>query len=290
MNIIELKNSKNFLEIFLDNISTIFIILNSNGVIVETNKAFLETFSMNKEDIVGKKFSDLMKCKYEDEDKCLINGEIDEKKVVSYEIDIDKKNIEKHFSLRVKDVDFQNEIMKLIILEDLTELIEKKDELKKLATIDDLTNIYNRRYILKKLEAEMKRAKRYNHPLSIVLIDIDDFKNINDNYGHLLGDYILIETSKIMKNHIRETDYIGRLSGEEFLIILPETKIENAFMCGERIRLVIKDLELEGYNQMLSISGGLVAYDYEDSLKEFVNKAERLLYKAKNNGKNIIEI
>ncbi len=290
MRITELKNSKNFLEILLDNIKTIFMILDNNGIIVETNKAFLDTFSIEEEKTIGIKFSDLIKCKCQSEGNCLINSEEDEKRIVTYEINVNGNEVEKHFLSRIKDVDFQDEKMKLVILEDVTKLIEKKNKLEKLATIDDLTNIYNRRYILEKLEVEMKRAKRYNHSLSIILIDIDDFKSINDNYGHLLGDYILIETSKIMKNHLRETDYLGRLGGEEFLIILPETKIENAFMCGERIRLVIKDTELEGYNQMLSISGGLVTYNYEDNLKEFINKADKLLYTAKGNGKNIIEI
>lgn len=290
MKITELKNSKNFLELLLDNIKTIFMILDVSGFIVETNKAFLETFSLSEDEVIGKRFVELIKCRCENKGNCLENSNNDKNKIVTYEAIINDSIVEKHFLSRVKDVDFQNEKMKLVILEDLTELIEKKNKLEKLATIDDLTNIFNRRYILEKLESEIKRAKRYEHPLSIILIDIDDFKNINDNYGHLLGDYILMEASKIMKGHIRETDYIGRLGGEEFLIILPETKIENAFMCGERIRLVIKDTNLEGYNQALSISGGLVSYNYKDTLNEFINKADKLLYKAKDNGKNLIEI
>ena len=105
----------------------------------------------------------------------------------------------------------------------------------------------------------MERSKRYNHQFSIILLDIDDFKGINDTYGHTIGDIVLKQLSEIIKNEVRDIDKVGRYGGEEFIIILPETKIENAKKLAERIRTRIseKELKISDYKISVTISAGI---------------------------------
>lgn len=293
MKINELTNSKNFLEILLNNIQSVIFIVNKNLEIQEVNNVFLDTFSLTEKDVIGNKCFDLFDCFNKTDnvncDKCKLLKDANKDKTISKEIILNGNKITKHFLFKAQEVEFKDKEMVLVILDDVTELVRKTKELEKLATIDELTAIYNRRFILEKLTEQMERSRRYKIPLSVLLIDIDNFKSINDNYGHIVGDYVLVESAKAMKISLRKIDYIGRLGGEEFLVILPDISLNNAYICAERIRNTVKSINLDSFNQSLSISGGLIEYNGLDSLESVIDKVDKLLYRAKNSGKDMIK-
>ena len=158
-----------------------------------------------------------------------------------------------------------------------------------LATTDFLTGIANRQQIINLLEQEFSRARRYDRPLSILVYDIDRFKEINDTYGHLAGDQMLIESSRIVKDHLRVEDHYGRLGGDEFLVICPETPAENALALGKRIQVVLSktDFLVKDKIVFFTISVGAATLSPKvSSPDEFSLLADQALYRAKNAGRN----
>lgn len=153
------------------------------------------------------------------------------------------------------------------------------------ALTDALTGLLNRHALYPILNKELDRAVRYARPFSIILFDIDEFKAVNDNYGHLEGDMVLKELSKLVNGLLRKTDYAGRWGGEEFLLILPETDTAEALMLAERIRMKIEDTFFtEVYNITASFS--VAAYRTSQNLEALLECADKALYQAKNNGRN----
>lgn len=168
----------------------------------------------------------------------------------------------------------------------LMELERKNNILLEMSSIDGLTKISNHRTLISRLTAELSEANRTGSPLSIAIFDIDDFKKVNDNNGHVIGDQVLADVANIIKNNIRETDLAGRYGGEEFMIIFPNAKVETASKVAERIRKSIEKNIF--YDEIaITISGGVKQYEGE-ILTEFVQGADRNLYEAKHNGKNQI--
>jgi two-component system cell cycle response regulator len=158
-----------------------------------------------------------------------------------------------------------------------------------LATTDFLTGIANRQQIITLLEQEFNRARRYDRPLSVLVYDIDRFKEINDTYGHLAGDQMLIESSRIVKEHLRLEDHFGRLGGDEFLIICPETPVENALTLGKRLQVVLSKTNFLVKDKIVffTISVGAAALSLKvASPDEFSLLADQALYRAKNAGRN----
>ncbi len=158
-----------------------------------------------------------------------------------------------------------------------------------LATTDFLTGMANRQQIINLLEQEFNRARRYDRPLSILIYDIDRFKEINDTYGHLAGDQMLIESSRIVKDHLRAEDHFGRLGGDEFLIICPETPVEQALALGKRIQVVLSKTDFLVKEKVIffTISIGTAALSIKiSSPDDFILHADQALYRAKNAGRN----
>jgi len=155
------------------------------------------------------------------------------------------------------------------------------DSMNKLAFKDQLTGLYNRRYIMEKLPVDLLNAKLLSKEISIII-----FKAVNDNYGHLTGDKVLIEVSEIIKRCVRISDIVGRYGGEEYLVILPDSKMEEACLVAERIRDRIQHNNFSD-GVRITISGGLAVYKGE-SLDQFLNHADMLMYQAKKNGRNQI--
>lgn len=163
-------------------------------------------------------------------------------------------------------------------------LSEQNDLLRNQAVIDGLTGLYNHRFLYEYLDGEIKRCDRYKRDLCVIMLDIDYFKNINDTYGHLTGDIILKEISQIIKDNIRQTDIAGRYGGEEFLIILTETTIEQGILAAENIRKIIEK-ENFIHNIHITVSNGIKQFNGEKG-SELVDKADKNLYIAKNSGRN----
>jgi len=170
------------------------------------------------------------------------------------------------------------------ISRDISEKKRLLEELHKQATIDDLCQIPNRRYFMNLAEKELHRAKRYHHPLSIVAIDFDNLKEINDTYSHQAGDRALSVFSKIVTTLIRDVDNIGRLGGDEFLILLPETEAHQAYHVVERIYQVLESSPIffKGENFKISISSGIASLtNWTDTLENLLSRADAALYQAK---------
>jgi len=174
------------------------------------------------------------------------------------------------------------------------DISERKLLLEKLshyATIDELTQIPNRRHFFESATKELNRSKRYHHPLSIILIDFDNLKRINDAYGHLAGDRALSVFSKIVQTLIRDIDILGRYGGDEFILLLPETDTQQAYLVMERIFKVLETSPViyKDFQFNISVSCGISSLDKgTDTLEELISRADKALYQAKSHGGKII--
>ncbi len=181
-------------------------------------------------------------------------------------------------------------------LETLTgELEEKNRVLESLVHIDGLTGVYNHRFFQDFLGKEITRATRHERPISLVLGDIDHFKNFNDTYGHQVGDFILKEVCTVAQDSLREHDIIARYGGEEFVFVLPETDTEGAKLVAERLRSVIADHQFKGddtsYQVTMSLGVATMSPEGETFKKnEFIGFADEALFNAKQRGRNRVEI
>jgi two-component system cell cycle response regulator len=166
-------------------------------------------------------------------------------------------------------------------------------KLQKLATTDGLTKLYNSRSFYSQLELEVDRYNRYKHPLSLLLLDIDNFKEFNDNFGHLEGDKVLVRFSQIIKSCLRTNDSAYRYGGEEFTVILPETNGDEAKTVAQRIR---SSLESEKFkpipdkNAKITISIGVTQYFPKEELSAFIRRADKAMYLSKKNGRNRVSV
>jgi diguanylate cyclase (GGDEF)-like protein/PAS domain S-box-containing protein len=168
---------------------------------------------------------------------------------------------------------------------------ELEAELERLAITDELTNAFNRRHMLTQLEAYLAEHVRYGVPFSLVSIDIDHFKSVNDNYGHLLGDKVLVGFAQIVMGRIRKTDFFARVGGEEFLLLMPHTELSDAAKFAEDIRVSVEKHQFktaEGYRFNVTISAGVVECSSQtiSVVEEILRVCDRLLYHAKNDGRN----
>ncbi len=168
--------------------------------------------------------------------------------------------------------------------------IRVQQGLEGLAFTDGMTGLHNFRYFRNHLEDEMKRSARYKRPLSLIILDVDDFKRVNDRYGHQAGDRLLIAISSVMQASVRETDLLARYGGEEFIIISPETLTEEAVVVTERIRLAVEAEEFDldpGVSVCVTVSAGVATYPVhalDDA--SLLHAADHALYRAKELGKN----
>ncbi|MDD5449100.1 MAG: GGDEF domain-containing protein [Candidatus Omnitrophica bacterium] len=160
-----------------------------------------------------------------------------------------------------------------------------------LSITDSLTGLYDHKYLMRRLGEEIERSKRYLRPLSLLMLDIDRFKNYNDSFGHQAGDAILIELARMFKVSCRKIDIIARYGGEEFAVIMPEIKKENALALAERLRKKAEEMKVRGDRKVtLSVGAGFFDGFSTDFTKEnFIKMADEALYRAKTKGRNRVE-
>lgn len=175
------------------------------------------------------------------------------------------------------------------------DLKRANDSLRELAFRDELTGLYNHRYFQEVLESEVQRSTRYNHPVSLLLLDIDNFKTINDTYGHVAGDLMLKEISKVMIKLVRHCDIVARYGGEEFTIILPDTSTTGAKVLAQRVRRGIEQHQVKDNSELMSVtvSVGVASTDMDSVEKtrmSLIAQSDQALYRAKRSGKNRVEL
>jgi diguanylate cyclase (GGDEF)-like protein len=176
-------------------------------------------------------------------------------------------------------------------LTDLSRLVVDQLELRRIATIDSLTGALTRHAFLPALEAEAAMAKRFMRPLSVIILDADFFKKINDTYGHAGGDIVLQNIAAICKSALRVNDSFGRLGGEEFAIVLPETSLPQAIGIAERLRLAMRVslIPWEGEQINFTCSFGVAEFSGADpDAAAFIGRADRALYQAKQQGRDMV--
>lgn len=174
------------------------------------------------------------------------------------------------------------------IVRDVSERKKYENLLRELAGTDSLTGLFNRRKMLEEIHIEAVRSTRRGKSFSLILLDIDLFKGINDKYGHECGDYVLVAISEIFKTKLREQDLCCRWGGEEFLILLPETEAEGGEISAEKLRLAVLDHKFiyKNENIPVSITLGVSRYRENQTIEECINLADIALYRGKNAGRN----
>lgn len=176
-----------------------------------------------------------------------------------------------------------------IILSQNKNLERDREEFRKLSILDELTGVFNRRHIVTSLQEEMNQFFLLKRKFSLILLDVDFFKKINDTFGHPAGDLVLKEVVNVICSCLRSADQVGRYGGEEFVVILPNADKNNAFKIAERIRIKVASYRFSDPTlPSATISGGIAEIREYDSMDSLLERADQNLYKAKNSGRNKI--
>ena len=267
--------------VLVENMNEGVIVLDVNHRIVDINPAALKLVNASTSDTIGMPVNQILP------DWARVMPDL--KDVNQTQMDIQMEDA--HINLGVSPLfDESNHFVgRLIMLRDITTWKMAQKELEKLAHIDDLTGTFNRRSFFEKANFEINRAMRHKHPLSVVMIDIDHFKVVNDRYGHPTGDQVLVKLSELCSKNIRDCDVFARFGGEEFALLMPETNMETAFEVSERLRLKIENstIQVDKQRIQVTISLGISEFDGEaDTLDKFLRRADQALYQAKQLGRN----
>ncbi len=252
--------------------------------ILEVSTAFENASGYSKEELVGQPMNII---RHEKTKKEFF------KKMWNFLLDNDNWSGELHnkkkdgteFWLEQNIIVIRNENQEIESFVSVGQDITFKKELEKLSSIDKLTGILNRRKLDEFLAYELSVTKRYSKNLSLIIVDIDHFKDVNDNYGHQMGDKVLFKITKLITNLIRESDVFGRFGGEEFLIICPETNKDQAFILAEKLRNEVANYNFDKIGQK-TISLGIGQFTTDDTEETLIKKADIALYESKNNGRN----
>lgn len=276
----------------LDNLQSYVYIKDSESRYVYANKHTLDLFGCTAEDLhlAGDSnfFPPDVVQLLRKVDLRVLSGESTEEEII-----VDDGKSEKKVYLEIKTPIYSDNDPDLIIgvlgiSTDITyqKLLEEKAL--KLAITDVLTGLANRLELDSILAGEVERFKRFQRPLSIIMFDIDHFKKVNDNYGHLIGDKCLAKVAEILKNNARMVDTVGRWGGEEFLIICPETDLNGARKLAEKLRLHIEESGFPGVKHITG-SFGVTSFIADDTLETIISRVDQALYNAKESGRNRVE-
>ncbi|MDL1983356.1 MAG: diguanylate cyclase [Deltaproteobacteria bacterium] len=255
--------------------------------IIKTNTIHVVITDIRLPGMNGLELTDLIKNSY-DTDVIVITGYIGD---YSYEEAINKGASD----FVSKPIRFEELLLRLRrVLRERNITKERALMLKRLqdlAITDGLTKLYNSRYFYKQLDSEVNRSKRYNHPLSLLFMDIDHFKHYNDNYGHLEGDKVLAGVGKVIKSCLRKMDTAYRYGGEEFTVILPETSRGEVITVAKRIKDAMENEKFSpqsGKSVSITISIGATEYCRDERISAFVQRADKAMYLSKQRGRNQI--
>lgn len=286
----ELERQRKHNRIILD-FQESLVIVTDGRIILEANQRFNEFFNISGEDAQELEMADVFRVIddlpsfhefREDEWETYTN------KVMKMIIPEADTGIERCFHMKVARFPDQPRL-KIISFTDVTELENERQYYQQLAIIDPLTQIYNRIQFNRSLAEEIQKSKRFHSVFSLVMFDIDHFKQINDTYGHQLGDTILMELTEVVRKNIREIDIFARFGGEEFMILTPETDLHGAAVMAEKLRQEIEENAFS-HGETLTCSFGVSMYKSNDKPDDMIKRVDDRLYKAKNNGRNQVWI
>lgn len=265
----DVQNLKTLIEMLRDGI----LVVDRDGMVHYANPATLELFHRTADQLIGYPFG------YPIAD--------DENTEISL---LRPDGTECIVEMRAIPITWNSEYAVLASLRDVTEHKHLQRELENLATHDGLTNLYNHRMFNKMINDEIKRSQRYNQPLSLLMLDIDHFKQVNDSYGHLTGDMILRKLGEMLMEEARNIDRVCRYGGEEIMVILPETEAHHAVEVAERLRQTVESKWFpisEDDKIAITVSIGVGSFPlHAQTESELITAADTALYAAKGNGRN----
>ena len=289
------------------------VLVDENIFISKANKYIFKYFALDYEKPLGKKFGNLFNCSVVEGTNCIC-GEVEDCRSchlragvtsvlatgnniegveLSHEFTLNGRKVTKWFTISAAAVYYENRTYALVSFVDISERVRLEQKLEKLGKIDELTGLYNRRHIINLLQDTLLNNSLIKNA-TIGIIDIDNFKRVNDTYGHLIGDEVLKLLSHTLDNHLRDSDYIGRYGGEEFIIIFPDTKVDIGESILNRINTDFKTQSKTVVEGGVTFSGGITEVFLDDSkvpidYVEVLGIVDKRLYKAKGLGKNRIE-
>lgn len=293
----EINQTKHLLQAVLDAELSFVVVTNEHNMIY-VNQTLLNFFDYDSlEEFESNKVQISRRFSYIDENDTFQNGEHNHNWIEyilshpnrsSMTIEIEKEEQKYFFRPHAKNILLDNQNLFLIILSEITKDFNEQCALKNIASTDALTGLANRSKFNQVIEQQIELAQSTANPLSLLFVDIDFFKEVNDTYGHNVGDEVLKALAKILKNSVRTNDFVVRWGGEEFVIILPSTTAQNAIKVANKIRNEVKTYTFD-HGQSLTISCGVTQYQERETVGNFIQRADQALYKAKENGRNRVE-
>ncbi|MEW6982238.1 diguanylate cyclase [Colwelliaceae bacterium 6471] len=290
------KEQNKLLDAVLNNVDAYIYMKDDKRHFLYVNKKTAEMFGKPIDEIVGHLDANVIGQEMADHfwqsDKLVF--ETNKKQTIEEVAEDEEGNLHHYISMKMPYQLDENSNALIGFSTDVTELYQLKEEFKKQANTDALTGLYNRRYLFEHAEIEFSRAIRHDLNLAVISIDIDYFKKINDQYGHPVGDKVLIEIGKNIALSLRQEDILARMGGEEFAIILPDTSLEEAKIVAQRICLTENKFVINEHNNEcvdVQLSVGLVSKRSSDTdFDALFIRADNALYKAKSSGRNRVYV
>jgi diguanylate cyclase (GGDEF)-like protein/PAS domain S-box-containing protein len=293
--------AREYAESIINTIREPLIALDHDLRVVTASRSFYVVFKVNPEETVGQLIYDLGNKQWDiPKLRELLETILPQKTTFDqYEVEHNFADIGRRIMLlnarQIQRV-LGKELVILLAIEDITErkkteaaLQESEEKYRELSIVDSLTHLYNSRQFYNQLRMEIDRSNRYEQPLTLLLLDLDNFKAFNDAYGHVEGDQVLRRLGQVVKRCLRETDFAYRYGGEEFTVLMPMTTSADGTVTAERIRTELKKENFSpapGQNVHVKVSIGIAQFKSQEGMKAFVHRVDQLMYQAKNNGKD----
>jgi diguanylate cyclase (GGDEF)-like protein len=280
---------RSYLQAVLESQKNIILVI-ADETMISVNKAFLDFFQVSSIQAFYNKEEKLCAMFLEEEGYigCEVDGMMWKDYIAANPTQLHKVKLsyaEKEHIFSIEAAKIEDSEQLVVSLSNITELENERKLFEKVASTDALTGIANRLKFNSILEQQIALAKRYKTPFSVILFDVDDFKRVNDTYGHKVGDEVLISLSKEVSKNIRESDTFARWGGEEFVLVLPQTSEKEAYILAEKIRKKIALLTFS-LSFKITCSFGVGEYTGQEDSDVFMQEVDWLLYKAKHSGKD----
>lgn len=275
------------------------IVADGNGRIVDMNSSAERLVQVNKKKVIGRPAREVL-AGYPALVQLLTSPNSDSAQVLSpREMVVTREGVNRYYGLSSSRVAHGRGsfLGRTVVLHEVTERVRLLEQARELASKDDLTGLANRRRFFDLVSREFERARRYHHPVSLLLLDIDHFKNVNDAYGHRAGDLVLCELATLLRSKLRSTDTLGRFGGEEFAVLLPHSDLQGAAEVADRLRQAAAStpIRLDGLKKeiIVTLSMGVTQFrsdssETPDTLDAVLERADKALYEAKRLGRNMV--